>query len=93
MRNDTHDKVANEQIAVMHELAKIGEQLDLLLGRAYKSIEDQVMLQANMDPVAREAASNLLRQTDPYRWVHLSRDTLQQGVMFLHRAMEQPDRF
>lgn len=93
MRNDTHDKVMNEQIAVQHELAKIGEQLDLLLGRAYKSIEDQVMLQALMDPAAREASAHLLRKTDPYRWVHLSRDALQQGVMFLQRAMEQPDRF
>lgn len=93
MYNAAHDKVATEQIAVLRELAKIGEQLDLLIERAYKSIDDQVILQSYMDPADRENASAFLRRTDPYRWIRLSRDTLQQGIMFLQRSMEQPDRF
>ena len=92
-------ELSQEEIDLMNEIKATGEQLEKLIEKVSGHIENQVMqafvidADSSMTIDCDNAEVVRITKADPRKWVRIAEDHLQQGLMALTRAVEQPTSF
>ena len=92
-------ELTQAEIELMNEIKSFGPQLKALIDKINAHINKQYMLAGGFDEEMEqirernEEEYERLLQSEPERWAFLGSDSLQQGLMFLTRAVAQPTFF
>ncbi len=85
--------LSQEEIDLMNRIKEFGPQLQTLIADLRVHLEAQDA--ATVDPEWEDSKLERARldQADPWRWLQIGKNDLQQGLMALTRAVAQPTFF
>ena len=91
-------ELTKEEIDLMNRIKAIGEEFKTLIDSVEDHLDDQldiaITLQCNRNDEA-EGTAEIIRidQAEPNRWKAKAKASIQDGLMFLTRAVAQPTTF
>ena len=91
-------ELTKEEIELMNRIKAIGEEFKTLISSIDDHLEDQLdvatTLQCNRnDETEGTAEIRRIDQAEPNRWKAKAKSSVQEGLMFLTRAVAQPTSF